>query len=113
MLYFLCVFKDCKLFILFSIFYIVIYFHYFLLFSYLFSFAMVYFKCLQRVYRVFKCYIFICVYRFLNVIFFMRVYEGINVPNPALLKKKLSRTLTLTKLFPVHNPHHASVTSPK
>ena len=22
-------------------------------------------------------------------------------------KKKLSRTLTLTKIFPIHNPHHA------
>ena len=28
-------------------------------------------------------------------------------------KKKLSRTLTLTKIFPVHNPHHARVTTPK
>ena len=38
--------------------YMVIYHLLFIIFYYLFIFAMVYFKYLQRVYRVFNCYIF-------------------------------------------------------
>ena len=55
-IFFMCVYRLQTI-------YNVFYFLYSYLFSlfltiYLFMYAMVYLKCLQRVYRVFKCYIF-------------------------------------------------------